>query len=228
MEAEARRHPAPRRWSRPVPRSRSAPRWPSIGSPADVGADLDAVLADLGVSGQGGGQAAAPRRDVRREVEAPAPQAARDSSRRPLAVAGTEHRPAGAGSSSARSRASCSATPGLTPDGLVGTGPGGRIRRRDVEGLDRRPPARPSGACRCEPGGADAPVAGGQAGPSVGAGWTDVPARGCAGPSPAGSPRASSRSRTSTSGAASPSTRCCSCARSSTSPRAPGSRSTTS
>ena len=35
-----------------------------IGSEEEVGGDLDALLADLGVSGQGGGQAAAPRRDV--------------------------------------------------------------------------------------------------------------------------------------------------------------------
>jgi len=168
-----------------------------IGSEDEAGGDLDALLAELGVNGQGGGQAAPPRRDVTHsDAEAPAgprqnPAAQEQPAASPAsqaAASGKTQTPAAPGATET------SASPGvggrlfvspiarkllkeagLSPDGIQGSGPNGRIRRRDVEpiiaaaaGGSPDVPAVPETEATAAPGG-------GHAAPSLGAGWTEVP-----------------------------------------------------
>jgi pyruvate dehydrogenase E2 component (dihydrolipoamide acetyltransferase) len=119
-----------------------------VGSSSDVGTDLDAALAALGHGAPPAATPAPPpappapeRTDVR---EAPAPPARVFASplvRKLLREAG------------------------LTTDGLVGTGPRGRIRKRDVEGLIAA--SRAAEVPAVEP--APAPAA------QVDGPWTDAP-----------------------------------------------------
>ena len=150
-----------------------------IGSEEESGGDLDALLADLGVSGQGGGQAAAPRRDVAdSEAEAPAPPHDTAPRQQPAALSST---PAPEASDGGGGRLFVSPIArkllkeaGLSPDGIEGSGPNGRIRRRDVEQIIAAAASGSSGVPA--PQGAEPTTfAGGQAGPSVEAGWTEVP-----------------------------------------------------
>jgi pyruvate dehydrogenase E2 component (dihydrolipoamide acetyltransferase) len=117
-----------------------------VGSSSDVGTDLDAALAALGHGAPPAAAAPAPpavapapeQTDVR---EAPAPPARVFASplvRKLLREAG------------------------LTTDGLVGTGPRGRIRKRDVEGLIAASRAAEVPATDPPPAPTDGP-------------WTDVP-----------------------------------------------------
>lgn len=125
-----------------------------VGSPADVGTDLDAALASLGH----GESAAAEQVEVAQATEEGAES---------VAVADTAADNRVFASPIARKLLR---EAGLTTDGLVGTGPGGRIRRRDVEGLiaDRRT-SMPAAASRAQD---DVPAAE----PTRGEGaWTDVP-----------------------------------------------------
>lgn len=122
-----------------------------VGSSSDVGTDLDAALAALG---HGGAPAAAPapeRSDLRDAPAVPAGETAGRAGRAFVSpIARKLLREAG-----------------LTADGLVGSGPGGRIRRRDVEGLVAGSRAT-SGAKDQAPAVEPASV------PAEGA-WTDVP-----------------------------------------------------
>lgn len=115
-----------------------------VGSPSDVGTDLEAALAGLGH----GESAAAEQVEVAQATEEGAESVAvADTGRLFVSpIARKLLRDAG-----------------LSADGVVGTGPGGRIRRRDVEGLvagSRVPETQPEVAPTVAP--------------EKGA-WTDVP-----------------------------------------------------
>ncbi|MGA8047285.1 MAG: dihydrolipoamide acetyltransferase family protein [Dermatophilaceae bacterium] len=109
-----------------------------LGTSEEVGLDLEALLAGLGASAPDP-TPAPPRREVP-EAEAappsPAPDPAPEAPGRPSAATDTEPTPAAAPterrfiSPIARKRLRDA---GLTPDGITGTGPNGRIVRRDVE-----------------------------------------------------------------------------------------------
>jgi pyruvate dehydrogenase E2 component (dihydrolipoamide acetyltransferase) len=157
-----------------------------IGSSADVGTDLDAALSALGFDGASGSPA-----PERREV----PQ-------EPVVVA-AQQTEEGAGSVAVKTETGASAeaggstaTPvnghaggrlfispiarkllrdaGLVPEGLTGSGPGGRIRRRDVESLIANAPAAPAVSPTAATAAAAATA--GSAPDQVAIGpWTDVP-----------------------------------------------------
>jgi pyruvate dehydrogenase E2 component (dihydrolipoamide acetyltransferase) len=117
-----------------------------VGSPSDVGTDLEAALAGLGH----GEQAAAEPVEVAQATEEGAESVAVGETGRLFVspIARKLLRDAG-----------------LSADGVVGTGPGGRIRRRDVEGLvagSRAPAPRSEVVPEVGPA------------PAEGA-WTDVP-----------------------------------------------------
>jgi pyruvate dehydrogenase E2 component (dihydrolipoamide acetyltransferase) len=136
-----------------------------IGSAEEAGGDLDALLADLGVNGQGGAASG--------KTQTPAAPGAAKTSASP-GVGGRLFV-----SPIARKLLKDA---GLSPDGIEGSGPNGRIRRRDVEpiiaaaasgssGVPAPQEAEPTTA----PTSAPTSAPGGRAAPSVGAGWTDVP-----------------------------------------------------
>lgn len=154
-----------------------------IGSSDDVGSDLDAALAALGFDVTAQGAAAPERREV---PEEPAVAAAQETEEGAESVAVEEEVEAGGRAAltvtnghdaSAGGRVFISPIArkllrdaGLAPEGLIGSGPGGRIRRRDVESLIANAPAAPALAP------APAAAAAGSAPDAVVAGpWTDVP-----------------------------------------------------
>jgi pyruvate dehydrogenase E2 component (dihydrolipoamide acetyltransferase) len=132
-----------------------------LGEPGDVAGDLDAVLHSLGVADAG----SAP----------PDPEGAPDAPRSPEVppalvpetVAATGMTPAAAAGGNGHGRIFASPLArrmardaGVALDEIAGTGPGGRIVRRDVEAAGRRPVAAPATV----PAPAAAPGT-----------WTDVP-----------------------------------------------------
>ena len=132
-----------------------------IGSPGEQVADLDAVLAELGVSAS---RAAAPPEADPVDVPETAPS---DEPAPTEKVTATAPAPGAASSDEARVFASPIArrlarSAGLSVDELTGTGPNGRIVRRDVEaaqaGQAPAPPAPPGRTA------AEAPAT-----------WTDLP-----------------------------------------------------
>jgi pyruvate dehydrogenase E2 component (dihydrolipoamide acetyltransferase) len=144
-----------------------------IGSPSDIGTDLDAALTRLG---HGGTQAApSPERDVPAVEHVETARASQDGAES-VAVDATAA-DGSAGDTGGRVFVSPIARKllrdaGLTSDGVVGTGPGGRIRRRDVEGIIAAgsvPPRTPA-ATVSSPSAASSPPAAAAAGE-----WTDVP-----------------------------------------------------
>jgi pyruvate dehydrogenase E2 component (dihydrolipoamide acetyltransferase) len=132
-----------------------------VGSAADVGTDLDQALAALGFDAPAG-QPAPERREV--------PEAAPTAPAAEVAPAATTA-PEGRVFISPIARKLLREA-GLTTDGLVGSGPGGRIRRRDVEALIAGAPAASAPvAAPVEQAPQAAPVsAAAETGP-----WTDVP-----------------------------------------------------
>jgi len=134
-----------------------------VGSPQEAGGDLDALLVDLGVSGRDHGREATPRRDV--AAQTPAASGAPETPTSP----GT----AGRIFISPIARKLLKDA-GLSPDDIQGSGPNGRIRRRDVEPIIVAAARGSSGvtAPQMTPETPDAPV---EAAPTTGAGWTDVP-----------------------------------------------------
>ncbi len=141
-----------------------------VGSSSDVGTDLDAALARLGY-GDDTAADASPERDVSAAEQVEVAQATEEGADSVAVDTAAVDR--SAGDTGGRVFISPIARKllrdaGLTADGLVGTGPGGRIRRRDAEGLiaDRR--AATSGARSEAPVPEPAPAA------AEGA-WADVP-----------------------------------------------------
>jgi pyruvate dehydrogenase E2 component (dihydrolipoamide acetyltransferase) len=135
-----------------------------IGSAEEAEGDLDAVLADLGVSGRAGGQEPAPRRDV------PDPQTP--------AASGAHETPASPGAGgrlfvSPIARKLLKEA-GLSPEGVQGSGPNGRIRRRDVEPIIAAAARGSSGTTAAQVGSevAHAPA---EAAPTAGGDWSEVP-----------------------------------------------------
>ena len=118
-----------------------------LGQPGEVVPDIGAVLADLGVaaparSAESATPAAAPAPSVTSAPPATASSAAAAPSAAPPAAAA----PAGPGGNGrvfasplARKIARQS---GVAVETITGTGPGGRILRRDVEAASRRAPGR--------------------------------------------------------------------------------------
>lgn len=156
-----------------------------IGSSTDVGTDLDAALSALGFDAASG---------------SPAPER-RDGSEEPVVVA-AQQTEEGAGSVAVKTEAGAPAEAGggtaapvkrdaggrqfispiarkllrdagLAPEGLIGSGPGGRIRRRDVESLIANGPAAP--ALSPAPAAAAAAAAGSTPDRAAAGPWTDVP-----------------------------------------------------
>jgi pyruvate dehydrogenase E2 component (dihydrolipoamide acetyltransferase) len=151
-----------------------------IGSDEEADGDLDALLADLGVSGQGRGQAAAPRRDVA-DSHAEALASPNDTApRQQSAALSTTPAPQAPGVDGGRLFVSPIARKllkdaDLSPDGIKGSGPNGRIRRRDVEPIIAAATSGSSGVPAphvAETPDAPVPV---EAAQSAGAGWTEVP-----------------------------------------------------
>ncbi len=148
-----------------------------IGSDEEAGGDLDALLADLGVGGHAGGEAATPPSDVAdRRTESPAPEQQSTPPQRPVAPAAPPAAVSGGGrlfvSPIARKLLKDA---GLSPDGIEGSGPNGRIRRRDVEPVIAAAADAPSAVpASREPERTPAPVPA-EAAASAGAGWTEVP-----------------------------------------------------
>lgn len=124
-----------------------------VGSSSDVGTDLDAALVELGYvdAPAAAPVAPAPERADARQVPAPAARVfASPLARKLLREAG------------------------LSADGLVGTGPRGRIRKRDVEGLIAASRAIEVPAVEPAPAPTDGPTGGSTDAPTDGP-WTDVP-----------------------------------------------------
>ena len=154
-----------------------------LGSDAEVGGDIDGLLSELGVHGRGTeAPPASPRRDVPdAEAESPAP--------------GQDPAPQDQSATSSSSRATTASAggrvfispiarkllkdAGVSVDGIQGTGPNGRIRRRDVETIIaaasqsptenasevRAPEAAPTGSI----------PAAGRTAAAAGATWTEIP-----------------------------------------------------
>jgi pyruvate dehydrogenase E2 component (dihydrolipoamide acetyltransferase) len=174
-----------------------------IGSAEEAGGDLDALLADLGVSGPAGGREATPRRDVaepragsagtrpdqalqEQPATSPATQPGASGATQTPAASGATETPASPGAAgrlfiSPIARKLLKEA-GVSPDGIEGSGPNGRIRRRDVEpiiaaaasgasGVPTPQEAEPTAA----PTSAPITVPGGHAAPSGSAGGTEVP-----------------------------------------------------
>ncbi|MFE4972764.1 dihydrolipoamide acetyltransferase family protein [Kitasatospora sp. NPDC056651] len=126
-----------------------------LGAPGESVGDLDALLAELGVAFAGGAGVIRPERRTVPDTPAPAapgpgPGTAPDAGPRPPAPAAPAAPPAtGAGPApGARLFTSPLARrlareAGLEPAELTGTGPGGRIVRRDVEAAVAARPHRP-------------------------------------------------------------------------------------
>ena len=156
-----------------------------IGSSADVGTDLDAALTRLG---HGDGSSADP--SLEGDVPAVEPgEAAQPTGEGAESVAvhaaganGAPGDTGDTGDTGGRAFVSPIARKllrdaGLTADGVVGTGPGGRIRRRDVEDLISDGRATTSGARVAEPGVESAlePTPASPTPPPAEGAWTDVP-----------------------------------------------------
>jgi pyruvate dehydrogenase E2 component (dihydrolipoamide acetyltransferase) len=157
-----------------------------LGSDAEKGSDLDALLAELGVGPEDGGRPAAPRREVP-EPEAESPAPGQDPPPQQLDDAAPRN-----GSASSESSESSEGTTrrifvtpvarrmleegGIRVEDVVGSGPHGRIVRRDVEAAlaAQQAPAEPAEP-PAQPAEEPAPAAPAPARPAVGAGWTDVP-----------------------------------------------------
>lgn len=145
-----------------------------FGSQAEVGGDLDALLAELGVSVAAAETPAEPKHDVPdSESESPAP--GQDPA--------PQHQPASPpqnGTEAAGGRVFISPIArkalkeaGLTMNDVKGTGPNGRIRRRDVESViaaSTRPTEQ-----RAEESEEREASAAPTAEAAVGAAWTEVP-----------------------------------------------------
>ncbi len=209
-----------------------------LGTEEEIDADLDAILAELGV-GDATATPAPDRRDVPEaaepeaaEPEPPALQADEPEAAEPAAAeSGTAEpeptaQPSGPGTRRFVSPIARKllADAGLSSDSIEGTGPGGRIRRRDVEPVIRA--ARESAESRPHPRHPrprhprplpNRPL------PLLRASRTRVPGptyrtRACGAPWRDGSPRASSWCRTSTYAGRCVSTRCSHCEPRSTRP----------
>jgi pyruvate dehydrogenase E2 component (dihydrolipoamide acetyltransferase) len=146
-----------------------------MGTADEVSADLDALLAGLGVAAATAATAAEPRHVVpEAEAESPAP----GQEPAPQQQQAAPPQPVG-GADPGRVFVSPIARKllkdaGLAVEGIEGTGPNGRIRRRDVEPIivaARAAQAAPAAAPTTAP---RAPAAA-AAKPAVGAGWTEVP-----------------------------------------------------
>jgi pyruvate dehydrogenase E2 component (dihydrolipoamide acetyltransferase) len=152
-----------------------------LGSQAEVGADLDALLVQLGVSGSAASNAAEPKTDVPdSESESPAP--GQDPAPQHQAAVPPQNRAEGGLgdrvfiSPIARKLLKDA---GLTTDDVTGSGPKGRIRRRDVEPViaaAARPTSVATGTVQDTATGAAQPSTAPSPGKAtVGAGWTEVP-----------------------------------------------------
>lgn len=149
-----------------------------FGTQTEVGGDLDALLAELGVSGAAAPTPAEPKRDLPdTESESPAPAQDPAPQHQPAAP------PQNGADPSAGGRVFVSpiarrllAEAGLTTDDIQGTGPNGRIRRRDVESAidasSRPAEQRAVESEERQPFPAPSPTA---AKATVGAAWTEVP-----------------------------------------------------
>ena len=126
-----------------------------LGQPGEVVPDIGAVLADLGVAAPAGSAApaAAPALPVTSAPSAAPALAA--ASPAPAAPDGAARNGRVFASPLARKIARQS---GLAVESISGTGPGGRILRRDVESAIAGRPAAPR-TTRCRPPAATAPVA---------------------------------------------------------------------
>ena len=144
-----------------------------LGTPEEADGDLDAVLAEL-VGDSVDGAAPSPA-----ETPDPAPSSAETPDPAPP----DNHPPGSGGAAPATGRRFVSPLArkmlreaGLDAEGIEGTGPGGRIRRRDVEPVIRAAAER-SAAPDAEPAApADEPrPAPAGAAPDAAGAWTDVP-----------------------------------------------------
>jgi pyruvate dehydrogenase E2 component (dihydrolipoamide acetyltransferase) len=136
-----------------------------VGTAAEVGTDVDQALASLGYDGGPAGSPAPERREV---PEAPSPSTTpQDAPAAPAQPAQQER----IFISPLARRLLREA--GLGPEGLVGSGPRGRIRRRDVEELIARNAAKADAAAPAAPPAPPAPPD--RATPSREGAWTDVP-----------------------------------------------------
>jgi pyruvate dehydrogenase E2 component (dihydrolipoamide acetyltransferase) len=142
-----------------------------FGSEAEVGSDLDAILAGLGVAGA----PAAPSREVSGSgAKSLAP--AQDAAPQHQLAAPPESHTTGTGGrvfvSPIARRLLKEA--GLSAADVQGSGPNGRIRRRDVEPIIAAAAQRVAEAPAPAPAAASRPASP-PTGPVVGATWTDVP-----------------------------------------------------
>ncbi len=149
-----------------------------VGSSADVGTDLDAALTQLGYDA-GSPADPSPERDVPAVEPVEAAQATEEGAGSAAVDAAVNR---AAGDTGGRVFVSPIARKllrdaGLTPEGLVGTGPGGRIRRRDVHELIATSATNATSASSASPAAPrteSAPA--GPPPPAAPAGeWTDVP-----------------------------------------------------
>jgi pyruvate dehydrogenase E2 component (dihydrolipoamide acetyltransferase) len=160
-----------------------------LGAEAEADADLDALLAALGVDVAPGGRPATPRREVP-DTEAESPAPGQDPAPQQQPEAPTAGVVAGAPRAGARVFASPIARKllkdaGVPIDGIEGSGPNGRIRRRDVEPIIAAAAQRAAEhassprAATAEPAGtpaqATAPAAHARPEADRTAAWTEVP-----------------------------------------------------
>ena len=207
-----RRPPSSGPWWTPGPPWTSGRRWRCSAAPTSC-PRTSTRSSPVSASGDRRGSRA-PRGDVP-ETEAESPAPGQDATPQRQADRGTAGAVEGtpvAASSSARSPASCCAMPGSTPDGITGSRPNGRIRRRDVEDVPRgaRLPSTPPQRLPM-PGAVTAgPSSRSRSRTARSLECLDRRAAhpSCAGRSRAGSPRASRTCRTSTSSAPWCSTTC--------------------
>ena len=152
-----------------------------LGSAADVGADLDALLADLGVQAAGASTGAAPRRDLP-DTEAESPAPGQDPAPQHPLVGPPQNTSAAA--TGARVFISPIARKllndaGIAPETVRGSGPHGRIRRRDVERIiaaaETSSPAPEQIAAPTSAPATSQPSGAPSAHEAVGASWTEVP-----------------------------------------------------
>ncbi|MER5349438.1 dihydrolipoamide acetyltransferase family protein [Kitasatospora sp. NPDC002551] len=158
-----------------------------LGAPDEPVGDLDALLAELGVAPATGADVHRPERRTVPETPAPAtaapgpnPGTAPHAVARPPAPRAAEAGPApGARLFSSPLARRLAREAGLDPAGLTGTGPGGRIVRRDVEAAvaARRHRPEPSAPPRepADRAAAPAPPQGQAPAAPAGAGHQDIP-----------------------------------------------------
>lgn len=99
-----------------------------LGSSEEVEADLDALLAELGVGGS-----SSPQAPVRREVPAASEPESAAAAAEPAGPASSTRGATGARRFISPIARKLLVDAGVSSDAIEGTGPGGRIRRRDVE-----------------------------------------------------------------------------------------------